>query len=204
MDTQTSKQRYLLLILTMMLTGASVGFGQKVNIGVPPIWNYSRKAYGAATQNWDAAQDKSKQIYFANNDGLLRFNGSSWKTFKVSNNTIVRSIGISEDNRIYTGAQSDIGYFFPGPDGVLKYTSLIGMLPPDHRSFEDVWDIAFHNGHVFFRTNRSVFQYTGKEIHIHSDGSEFLSMFSSPRGLLLQKADHKIYVFQKWRIFCTR
>lgn len=196
MGTQIIKKRYLFLMFQAMFLLAPTGYGQKVNIGVPPIWNYSRKVYGAATQNWDAAQDKSRQMYFANNDGLLRFNGSSWKTFKVSNNTIVRSVAISEDNRIYTGAQSDIGYFYPGPDGVLKYTSLIGLLPPDHRSFEDVWDISFQNGHVYFRTNRSVFEYTGKEIRIHTDGTEILSMFRSPRGLLLQKADYAMYALE--------
>src|SRR5688572_20739085 len=126
MGTQKPYKRYFLLFLPLIFMWTSGSYAQKVNIGVPPIWNYSRKVYGAATQNWDAAQDKSRQLYFANNDGLLRFNGSSWKTFPVSNNTIVRSVAVSTDDRIYTGAQSDIGYFFPGPDGVLKYTSLIG------------------------------------------------------------------------------
>ncbi|HUR30830.1 MAG TPA: hypothetical protein VMZ69_05325, partial [Saprospiraceae bacterium] len=192
-------QMYILNILfSMLMPGIlpCIGVSQSVNIGVPPIWNYTRKVYGAATQNWDAAQDKSKQIYFANNDGLLRFNGTTWKNFPVTNHTIVRSVAIDPYNRIFTGAQSEIGYFYPGPNGSLTYTSLVGMLPPDHRTFEDVWDIAFYEGHVFFRTNRSVFEYTGDEINIHEDGIELLAMFNTSHGLLLQKANHEILQFQ--------
>ena len=170
---------------------------QGVNIGIPPIWNYSRKTYGAATQNWDAAQDQSRQVYFANNDGLLRFNGSTWAKFPVSNKTIVRSVAIDADDRIYIGAQSELGYFFPGPNGELTYSSLVGKLPPDQRTFEDVWDISFHDGHVFFRTNRSVFEYTGEEIKIHEHEADLISMFNTPQGLLLQKPGHELLRFQK-------
>ena len=84
---------------------------QSVNIGVPPIWNYSRKIYKAGTQNWDAAQDRAHQVYFANNDGLLRFDGTQWVNFPVANHTIVRSVAIDQQDRIFVGAQSEIGYF---------------------------------------------------------------------------------------------
>lgn len=173
-----------------------IAHAQSVNIGVPPIWNFSRKIYKAGTQNWDAAQDQSGQIYFANNDGVLRYDGTTWVNYPVANHTIVRSVAIDKDGRIYAGAQSEVGYFYPGPNGVLRYTSLIGLLPPDHRTFEDVWDIAFYEGHVFFRTSRSVFEYTGGAMKIHEVEGELQSIQSTARGLLLQKSNHEILVFK--------
>ncbi|HEX5112012.1 MAG TPA: hypothetical protein VFV79_04140, partial [Saprospiraceae bacterium] len=41
-------------------------FSQGVNLGVPPIWNFSKKIYKASTQNWDANQDSNGRVYFAN------------------------------------------------------------------------------------------------------------------------------------------
>ena len=44
-------------------------------IGLPEIINYSKQAYKAGTQNWDICQDKNGILYFANNEGLLSFDG---------------------------------------------------------------------------------------------------------------------------------
>ena len=195
-DTQHNNFYFLAITLLLVCKGEFSSFAQSVNIGVPPIWNYSRKVYKAGTQNWDAAQDQSGQVYFANNDGLLRFDGTTWVNFPVSNHTIVRSVAIDQDNRIYTGAQSEVGYFYPGPDGVLQYTSLIGLLPPDHRSFEDVWDIVFYEGHVFFRTNRSVFEYTGEAMKIHTMEGDLQNLFTTAQGLFLQHDNRTILVFK--------
>lgn len=186
------------ICLTLFLVLAFIPHfvAQSVNIGVPPVWNYSRKMYAAGTQNWDAAQDASGRMYFANNDGLLRFDGTYWTCYPVSNHTIVRSVAIDGAGRIFTGAQSEIGFFFPGPNGDLLYTSLIGLLPPGHRTFEDVWDIAFRDEKVFFRTNKEVFEYTGNEVLIHQYMGELLSLFASSAGLMLQSADHQISIYR--------
>jgi hypothetical protein len=109
-------------------------------------------------------------------------------------------VAIDQDNRIYAGAQSEVGYFYPGPDGVLRYTSLIACCPPDHRSFEDVWDIVFYEGLVFFRTNRSVFEYTGEAMKIHSMEGDLQNLFTTPQGLFLQH-DNRIFLFLKMMPF---
>src|SRR5688572_33246921 len=72
-----------LLLMVVCSIPVSIVKGQGVNIGTPPVWNFSRKDYGAATQNWDATQDHLKVMYWANNDGLLSFNGSTWTTYQV-------------------------------------------------------------------------------------------------------------------------
>ena len=162
-------------------------FAQEVNIGTPPIWNYSRKTYKAGTQNWDATQDNNKIIYWANNDGLLSFDGTQWLTYPVDNHTIVRSIAFDGKDRIYAGAQSEMGYFSPDDRGRLVFTSLVRLLPEEHRNFEDVWDIVFYDHDVFFRTNKAVFEYTGREIRIYPVDGSLESMFATTAGLWLQQ-----------------
>jgi hypothetical protein len=57
----------------------------------------------------DDDQDNNQFLYFANNDGLLEFNGSSWKLYPSPNETIIRSVKAVE--RIYTGSYMEFGYW---------------------------------------------------------------------------------------------
>lgn len=165
------------------------GMAQGVNIGTPPVWNFPRKTYKAGTQNWDAAQDNKGRLYFANNDGLLRYDGSQWTVFPVRNHTIVRSVAIDSLGRIFTGAQSEIGYFESTENGTLAYTSLVGLLPADKRNFEDVWDIAFYQGKTYFRTNHHLYQFTPEGFQIYEPSRDLTSMVVMPDGIVLQQAD---------------
>ena len=72
-------------------------------IGIPNIVNYSKQLYTAGSQNWNIAQDSNGIMYFANNDGLLSFDGTFWRKYELPNRTIVRSVAIDNENRIYVG-----------------------------------------------------------------------------------------------------
>ncbi len=153
---------YIVLLVILLRVNSEAAF-QSVNIGIPPMWNFSNKTYKAGTQNWDADQDSRGVMYWANNDGLLRYDGTNWICLPVANHTIVRSVAIDSTDKIYVGAQSELGYFLPGQNGCHTYHSLIDLLPEDQRAFEDVWDIVIYEQDVFFRTNHVVFQYSGWE-----------------------------------------
>ena len=98
-------------------------------IGLPQLSSYKSIDYGAGTQNWDIAQDKNGILYFANNEGLLTFNGAYWKLYPFPNKTIVRSIEIDRKGKIFVGAQDEIGYYQPNKNGVLAYHSLKKLIP---------------------------------------------------------------------------
>ncbi len=169
---------------------------QGVNLGIPPIHNFSKYIYKAGTQNWDAAQDSRGVLFFANNEGLLQFDGTHWHCHPVSNKTVVRSVTIDPKGQIFVGAQSEMGYFFPDNNGQLQYHSLIHLLPPEKRNFEDVWDIVSVGEAVFFRTNRTVFQFENQKITIHEPGGELTAMFSTPRGLVIQQNLTDLLIFE--------
>ena len=56
---------------------------------LPPIVKYTPTTYGAGNQNWMISQDQNHFIFFANNDGLLEFNGSNWELYPSPNETII-------------------------------------------------------------------------------------------------------------------
>ena len=108
-------KKYLLFVVTVL--NIFLGFGQEL----PPILNYIPKEYGAGNQNWMISQDKNQFIYFANNEGLLEFNGSSWSLYPSPNETILRSVKVI-NNLIYTGCYMEFGFWKRQSNGQLKYT----------------------------------------------------------------------------------
>ncbi len=132
------------------------------SIGFPDIINYPKQIYNAGLQNWDIQQDKNGIIYFANNEGLLCYNGRNWNIYPLPNKTIVRSVAIGKDNRIYVGGQDELGYFTPSKNGVLQYYSLTEKISDRDRSFGDVWDIVSLNTDIFFRSTAKIFKFTSQ------------------------------------------
>ncbi len=139
---------------------------QSSNIGIPPIQNFNKKTYKAGTQNWDIKQDDDGVMYFANNEGLLEFNGSVWQCYPIKNKTVVRSIFLSASNTIYVGGQSEMGYFKPDDTGSLKYHSLKELIPKEHQNFEDVWNIVAHENAIFFNTAKAIYKYKDDRISV--------------------------------------
>jgi DNA-binding CsgD family transcriptional regulator len=177
-------QRWLLSITFLCLWFQTIG--QEVNMGRLPIKNYLKSDIKVGTQTWDIAQDKNKVLYFANNDGLLRFDGTHWDKYPVPNNTIVRSVELTDDGRIYVGAQGELGYFYPNESGHLVYQSLLENLDKAYHNFADVWKIEKLNGDLYFQSSRYIFQWLSS--------GQFKVFATNDAFLFLGKANEQIYV----------
>lgn len=152
-----------------------VGYCQNT-IGLPDVINYYKGTYNAGLQNWDIKQDKNGIIYLANNEGLLSFDGKYWKLYPLPNKTIVRSIEIGADNRIYVGGQDELGYFAPAKNGKLEYYSLTRLIPEKDKAFGDVWDIVSIKKDIFFRTPSKIFKITNEAVSVYNAPNEWLYM----------------------------
>lgn len=170
------------ILLSIFLLIAVYGSCQQ-NIGLPAITNYYKQQYGGGTQNWKIQTDSSGFVYFANNDGLLAFDGTFWKTFPLPNKTIVRSIALGSEGRIYAGGQDELGYFFPAKGGTLQYKNLKTIMAKEDSSFDDVWDIISLGKQVFFRVRQTIF---------HLDG-QAMSSYKSANWRSLTKCNDQIY-----------
>ena len=83
------------------------------SIGVPYIWNYKKPVYQAGQQSWMIEVSKSGLVYFANNDGLVEFDGKNWRTFPISSGSVLRSVKVSNDDKIYVGAFGELAFLAP-------------------------------------------------------------------------------------------
>lgn len=174
-------------------------------IGLPEIVTYTNRDYNAGAQNWDVQQDKNGILYFANYEGLLTYNGRSWNLFPLPNNTVVRSVAIGIDGKIFVGAQDEIGYFFPQENGVLKYHSLKNLIPVKERKFADIWNIVTIGNQVFFRGGGKLYQFTGEKINVYKAVAEWSSIASINGYLYAQDRGRGLLRFKngKWEMACN-
>lgn len=195
--------RFLLLLL-FSLAGLCAS-GQNT-IGLPDIVNFSNLDYHGGTQTWSIRQAKNGVLFFANNDGLLSFDGSYWKQYSLPNKTIIRSLVIdSATGNIYIGSQAEIGFFSPGNNGDLVYTSLKQLIPESLRDFADIWHIEVYGNAVFFRANKKIFEYKDNTIRVFKAPSEWRYMRTAGSRLLAQDRDMGILEFKNnsWQPVCN-
>ena len=62
-------------------------------------------------------------MFFANNDGLLVYNGNKWYSYSFTSNTIIRSVN-SINDIVYTGENTDFGFWIKQKNGSYIYTSI--------------------------------------------------------------------------------
>lgn len=184
--------RIVLLILLAVQQGL---LSAQSYIGLREIISYEKQHYNAGAQNWDIRQDVQGRVYFANNEGLLCFDGIYWKLYPLPNKTIVRSIEFGQDNRVYIGGQDEIGFFVTDRNGKLKYHSLVGLLPEADRKFADIWDIAQYGKDIFFRSNNKIFQYTGNKVNVFRPSTNWLYMGLNDNKLIAQDDTRGLLVF---------
>ena len=80
--------KYVLVLLTSFVVSAQEH---------PPVMAYNPDAYAAQNQNWSISQTSDQTMYFANNSGLLEYDGMNWKLYPVPDNSIVRSVKAIND-----------------------------------------------------------------------------------------------------------
>lgn len=87
---------------------------------LPVIRNFTKSDYQADGQNWSVAKDNEGIVYFANNKGLLEFDGVSWLLHPSPNGNIIRCVATDGHNRIYTSGYRELGYWERDQSGKLE------------------------------------------------------------------------------------
>ncbi len=143
-----------------------------------PITNYFQKDYNAGTQTWQIRQQKNGWMYFANNYGLLEFDGNTWTTYGIYNSSVIRSLEIADDGTIFVGGANEYGKFTSNKFGGLTYEPLSQVVPDAYKTFEDVWNIHLVDNELFVQTRHYIFRHnitTNTVNVIQSDTHIFLS-----------------------------
>ncbi len=148
----------LILVLGTLLPA------QEQGLGAPVITNYETEQFKAFSQNWAALQDRRGIMYFANNAGILEFDGQHWERIPVPGNTTVRDLALGPDGTVYYGSVDDFGYLASSATGKVSAVSLGGAIPRDARAFNDVWQVASSADGIYFLTRSRIFRFHGGRV----------------------------------------
>ncbi|MDR1556920.1 MAG: hypothetical protein LBS88_07830 [Tannerellaceae bacterium] len=183
---------YVVFVLFPSIGNAEVPY-------LPQIINYSARDYMAGIQNWAVAQDSCGMIYLGNNTGLLKFDGIHWKLYPLPHNTIVRSVYIGSNNRIYVGSFEEFGYFEPDETNTLIYHSLKEKLQGYTFFNDEIWTINEHEGTLYFQSFRSFFTYDGEHVKKGESPYSPLYFFTFNHRLYAQFISEGFYQYEGGR-----
>ena len=161
---------------------------------LPPITNFDTKIYNGGNQNWMISQAENDWMYFANNSGLLSFNGEQWNLHKMKAGSPVRSVKVV-DSLIFTGAYMDFGYWQKNSFGALNYTSLLEKLPTGIRDGEQIWHIEKFGDYIVFQSLSRLFSYhiQNETINVIDLGKTIANLYKSGNTVYFQVAEDGLY-----------
>ncbi|MDH4070484.1 MAG: hypothetical protein OEV30_08670, partial [Ignavibacteria bacterium] len=144
--------------ILLLLSAPALLAGEKGDLfsGIPLIRHVPPKEYGASGQNWAVVQDRRGFLYFGNTEGLLEYDGVTWRLYPVPNGT-VRSMTVSNSGVIFVGGIDEFGYLDTDQKNRVRYRSLKGILPPGEQNFDDVWSIHSTDSLLIVQTFSRVF-----------------------------------------------
>ena len=173
-----------------MLLSFNINFSQEL----PPINLFTPKEYKAENQNWSISQALNKNIYIANNNGLLEFNGARWKLYPSPNETILRSVKVIAD-KIYSGSYMDFGYWKKNNLGTLAYTSLSEKLTVKLIEDEQIWNIIELDNWILFQSFNRIYILNNKDetIQIIAAKTAITKMYAVEGIIYFQNQNDGIY-----------
>lgn len=177
--------KFIIRILVLLISLISpILRAQIKKIGVPFITNYNPKTYKAASENWDVLQDSKGMMFFANHFGIMQFDGVRWSIVtQPENRSMVRSLAIDKNDKMYVGAQGDFGYAVQLPNGQYQYTSLVKLLPNSARNFGDVVHTIIQNNQVIFCSYEGIFIYKNNKIKVIQSPANFDDFFEVNKNI---------------------
>jgi len=103
------------LFKRLLLIGAAVpflvgGLSEVVaQSGYPVVRHYRSFEYGQNPSNLDIVMSNEGLLYVANQDGLIEFDGVSWRFLPLPNRSTPTRIALSPDGALLVGAREDVG-----------------------------------------------------------------------------------------------
>ena len=164
-------------------------------LGSPFITSFSDDIYLQAGKNWDIAQGEDGKMYFANNYGIVEFDGYEWERLgQPVNLSELRSFAVHGE-QIYMGGTSEIGRFERTGSGTLSYTVLNDRICDSAYSFDDVRGITAFKDKVFFLTDNGIMLMEQDSIRVFGEGIPFQVYTHGIEELVFASSEKGLYRF---------
>lgn len=131
-------------LLTLLLVSFN---GMAANKGLPYLRNFPATEYNAHNRNYDVVCDKYGNVFFANFEGLLYYDGSTWRKIHTKDINRVTRLACDHKNRIWIGGYNVFGYLEADERGILRIHYLVS--DEKKSTFGEVTDIQTDGKDVY-------------------------------------------------------
>lgn len=118
---------------------------------------------GASVVNHYIRPDYQGNIYIANNEGVLKYDGEDWEILIPPNKEPIRAIAPDSLGNIYIGSSSGIGCFRKDVNGNYQFSLLNEKIPQPYKG-ADIELVAAYKNSIFFFTEKFVLRYENDTI----------------------------------------
>ncbi|MEM6347254.1 MAG: ATP-binding protein [Bacteroidota bacterium] len=141
--------------------------------GAPLIQYFSPLSYQAAPQNAMITQTPNGVLYVGNQDGVLEYDGATWRLIPLSNRSPVKAIAVDPEGTVYVAGQAEIGFLANDSTGLMQYRSLVAELPEKYQDFSFVERIVPTTHGVYFQSFRNIFHWDQSEMRVWDSEFDF-------------------------------
>lgn len=170
---------FALSVLLLFVQGAAAQpYANRAEVGLPYYGeHFAPQEYQQYPSNWAVTQDNRDIVYIANNDGVLEYDGNSWRLIPTLTNSYIVSLAADTTGRVYVGAKGDFGYLKSDPTGTKRYISLYEYIPTADRTFGDVWGTHATPDGIYFQAKKRLFRWDGNAMDVWNSEGEYHTSF---------------------------
>jgi signal transduction histidine kinase/CheY-like chemotaxis protein len=159
-------------------------------IGAPLLRSYTARDTGTLAPYRCTLRTNDGLLYVAH-DGLLQFDGETWRPMPLPENVAVRALAEGQNGCIWVGGDNLLGTLTHQPDGTPLFTSMLSLVPPEHR--RDLGSISA----LFVLSEGSVVAVTENRVYrLRSGGTQVWSLPAPRRLSAWRDADGTVFVVQ--------
>ncbi|MBQ0073720.1 MAG: HAMP domain-containing histidine kinase [Prevotella sp.] len=154
------------------------------NKGVPFFRNFTPQNYNAHNRNYDIGCDDHGTVFVANFEGLLYYDGSTWRKIHTPGISRVTRLARGNNGRIWVGGYKVFGYVEPDEIGRLQLHTIIN----------DTKKTSFNEVDMIKVTPRRVYVHTidGKAYYVRGD-KELVPLRTIKAETIMQSSSDSIF-----------
>lgn len=184
--------RYVFIALCAILFSSLNAFAQQRQ-GSPFFRNFTAQEYGAHERNFDVECDNNGNVYFANFQGVLHYNGAEWKLFTTPEIVRITSIKLDGTGGLYIGAYNTIGKLVVANDGRLEYKSYKGLYKIENEKIGEVLQIYEKGDNIFYVAENAIIRANKDSILNLTRVNKIVSSFIFNDEIIYQNSNYDFY-----------
>ncbi len=190
--------KYILFFYIVFYPGFS--YSQDLSeLGTKRVKYFSAEDYNGHSQNWSVFQDKRGMLYFGNNDGILEYDGVSWRRIAAFS---VRCFKQGKGQRIYSGGDNEFGYFYRDSSGATNWVSYSKKLPEEKRNYFSMLSIQQSGDKTIFVGFRGIYIYEKDSlVKIIRPQTDFRFSFEYKNRIFLRQTDVGLMEFKNDSVY---